>query len=254
MFTNYKYKYYYDSQNYLIAQSSFSKFLINSQLELTDSSIYINDNNGNNLSIEKLLFDSTFSKSEFTINSFDNLNRIENILLKEWDSSLQSYSNFYEIVYTYSGNLSIYETSQTNLLRNNQNRPFEKITNAFLGNKLDFSLKEEFGNAGSWSPRSKNYYKYSITGFNNINDNVINSKLFPNPSNGVFTYQISVDKPENTNLSISDISGRLVYQLENLQLNQGENTISINQQLPKGIYSVKLTTSTSIDIQKLIIN
>ncbi len=72
--------------------------------------------------------------------------------------------------------------------------------------------------------------------------------LYPNPNNGIF----SIDLPTNINkvaLSIVDLSGKILYNLNDYSGNQIEI-----KNFAKGVYFAKITYEDKTEIEKFIIN
>ena len=77
--------------------------------------------------------------------------------------------------------------------------------------------------------------------------------LFPNPANNSFAIRISAAEKTESELSITDISGRVLSQRP-LSLQAGENTLRENTaHLQSGIYFVQLKNADALITKKLII-
>ncbi|MBN8567447.1 MAG: T9SS type A sorting domain-containing protein, partial [Flavobacteriales bacterium] len=70
-------------------------------------------------------------------------------------------------------------------------------------------------------------------------------KFYPNPSNGVITISL----PETAKISISDLSGKVVYAAS---LTEGETTININN-LSSGVYLINFAGDTFTKTDKIIL-
>jgi hypothetical protein len=81
------------------------------------------------------------------------------------------------------------------------------------------------------------------SGINDIN-NEFKLNIFPNPTNGKFTLNLS----ENATVKIYSLIGSLIYDQE---VHKGQIIDLTNFQ--KGIYNVKVTTSKHIYSKKLIL-
>ncbi len=80
---------------------------------------------------------------------------------------------------------------------------------------------------------------------------VNNFKIYPNPSNGLITVESSLFKNEQTQLSVYDVSGKLISQQElsgNLK-----QTIDLRDQLSSGLYLIKIEGTTINSTHKLVI-
>jgi hypothetical protein len=78
----------------------------------------------------------------------------------------------------------------------------------------------------------------------------LNFQLFPNPSTGNFRINFNNDIDKNKNISILDVTGKLI--LEKNSINQKATEINAND-LTNGIYFVKVTSNEKITINKVIL-
>jgi hypothetical protein len=69
--------------------------------------------------------------------------------------------------------------------------------------------------------------------------------IFPNPVESLFTVNYFSDFVQKATLRIFDIEGKLQYTDDTIELNQGENNLLFDCNLPKGAYSLELQTSNS---------
>lgn len=94
----------------------------------------------------------------------------------------------------------------------------------------------------------------SASGVEEINS--INKwEVYPNPANdfvGVFLSALSAQTAE---IEINDVSGKVVMNAGNIQLETGENRINIHtQELARGFYMIRLKTVDKFYVKKLIID
>jgi hypothetical protein len=88
-----------------------------------------------------------------------------------------------------------------------------------------------------------------------INDNDCNTKIniYPNPSYGIFTIELSILSKENINIEVCNALGQIVYKVEPF-LNIGKNTIIINlENVAKGIYFIKIQSNKNLSILKELV-
>ena len=78
-------------------------------------------------------------------------------------------------------------------------------------------------------------------------------KCYPNPIHKAVTISFEIDKPANVNLSIYDISGRLIETLINGKQESGEYHIIWTPKVSAGTYFYKLTSDLNVMSGKLII-
>jgi hypothetical protein len=77
--------------------------------------------------------------------------------------------------------------------------------------------------------------------------------LSPNPANSLVTLYYSTETETPLNISIIDVTGRVVLQ-QNTLATQGDNTINLaTNQLPQGYYVVELNDGTTKMHEKLLI-
>uniref|UniRef100_UPI00374FF24D T9SS type A sorting domain-containing protein n=1 Tax=Flavobacterium sp. TaxID=239 RepID=UPI00374FF24D len=74
----------------------------------------------------------------------------------------------------------------------------------------------------------------------------IKFSLYPNPSNGL----LSLNTPESLNIVITDITGKIVFERNDVKNNESINLTN----LQKGIYIAKLKGENTENVQKLILN
>ena len=79
-----------------------------------------------------------------------------------------------------------------------------------------------------------------------------NFKLFPNPTNGVTFIDITNTDNSNVNVTVMDMSGKVVSQRD-YDINGTVQLPIVTNGLDKGIYIVRLTIGDSIQQQKLIV-
>jgi hypothetical protein len=76
----------------------------------------------------------------------------------------------------------------------------------------------------------------------------------PNPCSGSASIGFSLPEPGRADLSIFDLTGRRVRQLENSQLNRGDHSYSVSSDLPGGLYLVSLAFNGERVTEMLLIN
>jgi hypothetical protein len=80
--------------------------------------------------------------------------------------------------------------------------------------------------------------------------------LYPNPSKDVTTITVSSNNTDVLNVSVYDLTGKLVLSpVQNQLLSVGENKYTLNtQELTNGIYFVTLNTAKGKETVKLVVN
>ncbi|MBX2959878.1 MAG: T9SS type A sorting domain-containing protein [Flavobacteriales bacterium] len=88
----------------------------------------------------------------------------------------------------------------------------------------------------------------------NLSDDVRKIKVYPNPSNGIIYIEVLDNTMRNTSLTIEDVSGKILYNNANLQLNG--NIEQLNIKVDDGIYFVKVKDNITgkITVEKIVIS
>jgi len=98
-------------------------------------------------------------------------------------------------------------------------------------------------------------WSFRTEGYAGIGDEFTNEsvEIYPNPSDGSFTLIVNSYTNDNFELSIIDISGKLIYQ-DNIVCLPGRNNVSINlSELRKGLYFVNIRKEDNFVTKKLFI-
>ena len=82
----------------------------------------------------------------------------------------------------------------------------------------------------------------------------LNINIFPNPNNGMFYLKSYSEVYEPVCISITDISGRIVFKQKNILLLKDELIQVKSGYLDSGIYMLSITSKSSETFRKLIIN
>jgi hypothetical protein len=90
-------------------------------------------------------------------------------------------------------------------------------------------------------------------GVNVVRTDNLDVDLYPNPSNGVFTVNISALKPEDVELQLTTQSGRIVLTSKQ-RVFEGDNKILFDDasDLPAGIYFLKIREGNNLHIKKIV--
>jgi hypothetical protein len=91
-----------------------------------------------------------------------------------------------------------------------------------------------------------------FTATNQVETSAMTINLFPNPANKVVNLAISSEEAINGTVSILDITGKVAY-TSNLNVSAGEAQVSLPvDQLPSGVYLVRITSETTQQTMKFI--
>ncbi len=94
--------------------------------------------------------------------------------------------------------------------------------------------------------------KLSITDANNINAGL---NCAPNPASDELHIRFNLDQAAGAFVTVSDLLGRTVKTISNDQMVAGNNNISLSvNDLPNGMYLVKLQTENGVESQKVVIS
>src|SRR6185312_747447 len=110
-------------------------------------------------------------------------------------------------------------------------------------NRLTASLSGSFSNG----------FNTATLGIQNVNAALSKLNIYPNPSNGNFTLNYSLNGGGNVRTTIVNELGQVVYN-NTEQKNPGNITEQLNlENLTSGIYSLRLQTDNSITVHKLVL-
>lgn len=125
---------------------------------------------------------------------------------------------------------------------------------------IDYHLPDEDVYAGT------SYYRLTQQDFNgeekiyapvsvSCKENSNNIQVFPNPSKGDFTVEVSsYEAIQNATLHLMDMTGKIITEKQ-LNVMEGKNQVLFeNLELPMGTYLVKLVSGTNFKPVKLMIN
>jgi hypothetical protein len=77
--------------------------------------------------------------------------------------------------------------------------------------------------------------------------------LFPNPTHGIQTLSIISEKPQNLDVRIYDVTGRMVKEVYSGKIGQGKEAFTANlQDLTPGVYLYKIVLGEEIIYSKII--
>lgn len=78
--------------------------------------------------------------------------------------------------------------------------------------------------------------------------------VFPNPAKESATLQFSLSNRSNVQISVSDITGRVVGNVINTQLNFGQQQVQIpTANLPEGVYNITIQTEGGVSTHRLTV-
>ncbi len=93
----------------------------------------------------------------------------------------------------------------------------------------------------------------SFVGASDLNASNLNvSKVYPNPSNGVANFEISLDRASDVKVSVTNMVGQVVN-TKNFNKMTGRNIINLDVNFPSGIYFINVEAAGKKVSQKLIV-
>lgn len=95
----------------------------------------------------------------------------------------------------------------------------------------------------------------TVTSLKEINNKINNITISPNPASGIVNIEYSINKPSAINVSLFDITGKEIIQLEEREvLELGKHVIKYNtDKLSPGLYFIRFENEFSTETKKLII-
>ncbi|MEE4196992.1 MAG: T9SS type A sorting domain-containing protein [Bacteroidales bacterium] len=101
------------------------------------------------------------------------------------------------------------------------------------------------------NPRSMDDIVASTTGIDDI-DEIGTVNVYPNPSNGLFTFEMNASKAGTFNVEIINIQGQVVYEKQITSSGFYQESIDISDKA-SGLYYIRLNDGQSMKIAKILI-
>lgn len=93
----------------------------------------------------------------------------------------------------------------------------------------------------------------TLTSIKETRKNELNVSLFPNPTAGEFKLSVKAEKPDNAEIEIFDLAGKMVLH-KTSPVKTGENQLEMNvSSLNEGIYIIKTRINGMVNVSKLIL-
>lgn len=98
------------------------------------------------------------------------------------------------------------------------------------------------------------YYSQITQGIVSINKNDVALEISPNPANDVANLKFNITDPQSTIITISDVTGKTVSNINSTSLNTGLNQIAYPvSDLPDGVYLIHLISDGSSVKKKFVV-
>jgi hypothetical protein len=90
------------------------------------------------------------------------------------------------------------------------------------------------------------------TGIDEISDG-LSLQVFPNPNNGLFNLKIESHQNKTINIKVMSVTGKMVYQEDNVRLTGSFNKQIDLSNLAEGVYSVFVSSEGNISSKKIVV-
>ncbi|MBK8242117.1 MAG: DUF3836 domain-containing protein [Saprospiraceae bacterium] len=262
----------YDANNYQIEHKMQGWNIITSSWINTSRYKFINDNNGNVLEKLDQKWDNSIAdwvNDVIETYIYDANNNPTNYLRRVWENSNNQWENHSQFIAIYNSNNQLLEKITQNwdhlnnawinnlkyiYLYDINFKPTVNYEQIWISDKNEwinnFMFTNEYGSDGDlkaieyyyhWN-FSANYFDYHIrveyicthvvNGNSNVNNEIIN--IYPNPTHSNFLNVILQNK---SNFEFIDLTGHI---LKKGVFNDGNNTLALNQNIPNGLYFIKI--------------
>lgn len=136
---------------------------------------------------------------------------------------------------------------------NNEWEPTNRITlSRNAHNQITETKTEQKDQSGNWEFTGYSYrmfYEEEETGIDNI-DEILKIKVYPNPSKNTISAEFNWKNPQNANLALLDIHGKILFQKHLSKSTYQKETIDVTS-LANGIYLLTVTTEEGTSTKKV---
>lgn len=108
------------------------------------------------------------------------------------------------------------------------------------------NIDPDFGRKASYS-----FVKGPFTNIKTV-ANQLDFQIFPNPNNGIFTLAVSLDKPEDINILVTDVTGKTVFTKRMDRFINGRISMDLSG-LSEGLYYCTIMSGSNVSSQKMVI-
>ncbi len=134
-------------------------------------------------------------------------------------------------------------TNQQSSYKNSYMRFPPNIPNIVLNSNVGYGSpvgSQGWLEAQNWAIWAKVSYDWNV-GINDVNNNLTLVSLSPNPAQNFVRANIELAKPSVVTATLSDVTGRVISNLYNGNMNSGKNNININtSDIAAGVYFVNI--------------
>lgn len=120
------------------------------------------------------------------------------------------------------------------------------LTMLTLDGELIKTIDPDFGRFVRYS-----FVKGQFTNLDRV-ESKLDFEIFPNPNNGIFAVAITIDRPEDLELMVLDMTGKTVFTKSAEQFSSGVLNVDLSS-LAEGMYYCTIVSGTKISSKKVII-
>jgi len=157
---------------------------------------------------------------------------------------------FVAVVNTKAQSIFVYFTDGTSL-----SSPLSEVQKINF-NGTEMQMHKTDGVILSWPIQDIQKYTYEevTTQVSDVKTEDFNVLIYPNPSNGNFNIEYTLEETEFVNISLISINGSFSSSILSEKKEQGKHSININDlQLHAGTYFVKIQSNSKTSVKKIII-
>lgn len=93
----------------------------------------------------------------------------------------------------------------------------------------------------------------TVTGVKNIENNISNVSIYPNPSTDNISIEMNVQKMSSVKFQLVDLTGKLIKELNAGDIQGKYNTTINTVGIAKGTYFLKVNANDAVEVKKIII-
>jgi hypothetical protein len=93
----------------------------------------------------------------------------------------------------------------------------------------------------------------TVTGVKNIENNISNVSIYPNPSTDNISIEMNVQKMSSVKFQLVDLTGKLIKELNAGDIQGKYNTTINTVGISKGTYFLKVNANDAVEVKKIII-
>ncbi len=120
---------------------------------------------------------------------------------------------------------------------------------------LLLGINYDSSTSSGWSPLFVSYATKANAGIQMMNDDEVTFEISPNPVSDVLNIKLFMEETQNTNLTLTDITGNKVGTISSNDINSSSKNIQYSvKQLPAGLYFIHLANGNYSITKKIIVS